>query len=57
MQDIYSNYYKKKILLIILYLYLKTEIMKRHFFDMSCESVNSKQWVKICKTFGLMKGV
>jgi len=30
MQDIYSNYYKK-ILLLILYPYLKTEIMKRPF--------------------------
>jgi len=36
MQDIYSNYYKK-ILLLILYPSLKTEIMKRLFSDMSCE--------------------
>jgi len=36
MQDFYSNYYKKDILLLILYPPLKIDIMKRPFSDMSC---------------------
>jgi len=43
MQDMYSNYYKKDILLLILYSPLKTEIMKRPFMTCHVESVNSKQ--------------
>jgi len=57
MQDIYSNYYKKK-LLLILYASLKTEMNKRSFRACHVKSVNSKQMgVKIYKTFGLMKRV
>jgi len=57
MQDIYSNYYKK-ILFLILYPSLKTKIMKRPFLTYYVKSVNSTQWGEnMYNTFRLMKSM